>query len=156
MTDLKTLRLASLQLSAERLEAFVTYQRTLLQELGRAPAPDWSGRYAFAHGKALAACQLDLVELGKLKALVADYCGKRSAALLVKERVAQAEQGGTPKDAQLLERARKQLPKLDDLSGFSDRYGADALALLQAREAELLELHKALAHQEGTGHLHPG
>lgn len=156
MTDLKTLRLASLQLSAERLEAFVVYQRTLLQELARAPATDWSGRYAFAHGKALAACQLDLVELGKLKALVADFCGKRSAALQVKDRLAQAEQGGTPKDTQLLERARKQLPRLDDLSGFADRYGAEALALLHGREAELVELHKALAHREGTGHLHPG
>lgn len=156
MTDLKTLRLASLQLSAERLEGFVTYQRTLLAELAHAPASDWSGRYAFAHGKALVACQLDLVELGKLKALVADFCGKRSASMQVKERVAQAQEGGGAKDAQILQRAQKQLHKLDDLSAFSDRYGAEALRLLQGREAELIELHKALAHQEGTGHLHPG
>lgn len=153
MTDLKTLRLASLQLSPERLEGFIIYQRTLLAELARAPASDWSGRYAFAHGRALAACQLDLVELGKLKAMVGDFCGRRSAAQQVKERLAKG--GDTPKDAVIAARAEKSLPKLDDLSAFSGRHGAEALALLQAREVELLLLHRALATAEGTGHLHP-
>lgn len=156
MTDLKTLRLASLQLSPERLDAFVTYQRTLLSALSQADHPEWSGRYAFAHGKALAASKLDLVEMGKLKALVAEFCGKRSAVQQVKERVAQAEAGGSAKDAQILERARKELHKLDDLKAFSERYGAEATALLQGREAELVELHRALVKQEGGGHLHAG
>jgi hypothetical protein len=154
MTDLRTLRLASLQLSPERLEAFVTYQRTLLAELARAPATEWSGRYAFAHAHALAASKLDLVELGKLKSMVGDFCGRRSAAQQVKERLASI--GTTEKDANIAARARTQLPKLDDLSGFSARHGTEALALLQAREAELVELHRELAKQEGTGHLHAG
>lgn len=154
MTDLKTLRLASLQLSPDRLEALLTYQRTLLAELAQAGHPEWSGRYAFAHGRALAASKLDLVELGKLKALVAEFCGRRSAAQLVKARVAVAEAGGSERDARILERARKELHKLDDLSAFSERYGAEATALLQRREGELVELHRALAKQEGGGHLH--
>ena len=133
----------------------MTYQRTLLTELRAATAPDWSGRYAFAHGKALAASKLDLVEMGKLKSLVAEFCGKRSAVQAVKDRVAQAQAGGSPKDAQLIERARKELLKLDDLRPFTERYGDEATRLLQAREAELLELHRALAKAEGTGHLHP-
>lgn len=152
MTDLKTLRLASLQLSAERLEGFIIYQRTLLAELARAPATDWSGRYAFAHGRALAACQLDLVELGKLKAMVGDFCGRRSAAAQVKERLARG--GDTAKDAQMAARAEKSLPKLDDLTAFTARHGAEAVALLESREAELLMLHRELAKQEGSGHLH--
>lgn len=154
MTDLKTLRLASLQLSPERLDAFVTYEKTLLAELERAPATDWSGRYAFAHGRALAASKLDLVELGKLKAMISDFCGRRSAAQAVKDRLASI--GSSPKDAVIAERAKKQLPKLDDLSQFTARHGEEAVRLLQARETELLELHRALAKAEGTGHLHPG
>ncbi|MBL8917194.1 MAG: hypothetical protein JNM17_41200, partial [Archangium sp.] len=86
--DLKTLRLASLQLSPERLEAFVTYQRTLLTELARSQPGDWSGRYAFAHGHALAASKLDLVEMGKLKSLVGDFCGRRSTVAQLKEKLA--------------------------------------------------------------------
>ena len=154
MTDLKTLRLASLQLTAARLEGFITYQRTLLAELQRAPADDWNGRYAFAHGRALAASQLDLVELGKLKSMVGDFCGRRSASAEVKERLATI--GDSPRDEQIAARAQKNLPRLDDLSHFTARHGAEALALLQSREAELLDLHRALARQEGTGHLHPG
>ncbi len=154
MTDIKTLRLASLQLSPERLEGFITYQRTLLTELARAPTTDWSGRYAFAHGRALAACQLDLHELGKIKAMVGDFCGRRSAVLQVKERLTTISD--TPKDVQIAERAKKSLPKIENLAPIADRYGADALTLLQAREPELLQLHRELARQEGTGHLHPG
>lgn len=154
MTDLKTLRLASLQLSPERLDAFVLYQRTLLAELERAPETEWSGRYAFAHSRALAASKLDLVELGKLKSMVGDFCGRRSAVQQVKERLASPI--GTPKDAVIAERAHKQLPKLDDQTHFIARHGEEAVKLLQSREAELVELHRALAKQEGGGHLHPG
>lgn len=149
--DLKTLKLATLQLTPERLDAFVTYQRTMLLELARAEATDWSGRYAFAHGKALAASKLDLVDYGKLKAVVGDFCGRRSAFQKVKARVDAA----TEKDAVLLARAKTELPKLDDMSAFEERHGADALALLRGREDELVTLHRELAHLEGTGHVHP-
>src|SRR5688572_1068285 len=114
--DLKTLRLASLQLSPERLDAFVTYQRTMLAELASAAAGDWSGRYAFAHAKALTASKLDLVEYGKLKALVADFCGRRSTYLQVKARI---ESGSL--EGEKLARAQKELPKLDDVHDFEAR-----------------------------------
>lgn len=147
--DLKTLRLASLQLSPERLEAFVTYQRTMLKELASAPPGDWSGRYAFAHAKALAASKLDLVEYGKLKALVADFCGRRSTYLQVKARVESGQLAG-----EKLARAQKELPKLGDVGEFEARYGAEAVQLLQSREVELVQLHRELAAKEGGGHLH--
>lgn len=148
--DLKTLRLASLQLSPERLDAFVTYQRTLLAELAVATPGEWSGRYAFAHARALAASKLDLVEYGKLKALVADFCGRRSTFLQVKARVESGQLAG-----EKLARAKQELPKLDDVSEFEARYGADAVKLLQSRETELIELHRELAAKEGGGHVHP-
>lgn len=149
--DLKTLRLASLLLSAERLEAFIVYQRTLLTELANSPPGEWSGRYAFAHGRALATSKLDLVEMGKLRSLVGDFCGKRSAIAQIKARIETAKPG----DEARVARARQELPRLEDQSAFEERYGTDALTLLTSREAELIELHRALAKQEGGGHLHP-
>lgn len=150
--DLKTLRLASLQLTSERLEAFVVYQRTLLAELARSQPGDWSGRYAFAHGHALTTSKLDLVEMGKLKALVGDFCGRRSTVQQLKGILASGEL-----DEAQLARARQELPRLEDLSPFEERYGKEAVALLVAREVELVQLHRELAKQEGGGgHLHPG
>lgn len=146
------MRLASLQLSAERLDGFVTYQRTLLDELARAPASDWSGKYAFAHARALTVSKLDLVELGKLKSMVGDFCGRRSALAQVRERLAHAGE----KDAALLARAQKELPRLESLAPFEERYGKEAVALLQERESQLLALHRELAQREGGGHVHPG
>lgn len=122
----------------------------MLRELAQSDAKDWSGRYAFAHGKALAESKLDLVDYGKLKALVGDFCGRRSAYQQVKARIDSA----TEKDAALLARAKTELPKLDNMSAFEARHGADALALLRAREEELVKLHRELAHLEGGGHVH--
>jgi hypothetical protein len=154
MDDLPTLRLASLQLSPERLETFVVYQRTLVEALVAEGPTEWSGKYAFAHAKALAASKIDLLELGKLKSMVGDFCGRRSAALALKSRAERPSEG--PSDDQRAEQARREIPRLEDLSNFEARYGHLASALLVAREAELLALHRALAKWEGTGHVHPG
>lgn len=156
--DLKTLRLASIELTGDRLEKFVTYQRTLLTELAKSTEADWSGRYAFAHGHALAASQLDLVELGKVKAMVGEFCGRRSALRAVTERVGQVD-ASDAKGRKVLERAEKELPRLKSVADLEDRYGKDAIALLTAREDELVTLHRALVKAEGggEGHLHaPG
>lgn len=154
VNDLKTLRLASLQLSKEGLEGFITYQRTLLSELGHAPVSNWSGRYAFAHGRALMASRLDVLDLGKIKAMVGDFCGRRWASRQIKDRLAHAGHEPSPKDAERLSRAAKELLRLEDLSPFAARHGPEAVALLMAYEAELLHLHGELAKAEGTGHLH--
>lgn len=153
--DLKTLRLASIALSGELLDRFVTYQRALLEALARSSEADWHGRYAFAHGHALAASGLDLVELGKVKALVGEFCGRRSALKEVREKIAQLAPGD-PKGQRVLERAKKELPRLEGVADLADRYGQDAVALLVAREDELVALHRSLVRAEGAqGHLHP-
>jgi hypothetical protein len=169
MNDVKTLRLASAQLSKESVEAFLAYQRTLLS--GLASASDeahasWAGRFAFAHARALQESGLDALTQQRLKVAVSEYAGKRSAWLTVKQRVADAEAAlhlaksqGKPlpaKDAGLLERASHELHRLEDFSAFSERYGPDALASLQAHELELVTLHRDLSRLEGSGgHLHP-
>jgi len=155
--DLKTLRLASIALDPGLLDQFVTYQRTLLVELGRSTETEWSGRYAFAHSRALAASRMDLLAMGKVKAMVSEFCGRRSALRQVTERLAQTD-ASQPKGRAIRERAEQELPRLRDLGDLQARYGADAVALLTAREDELLGLHRELARVEGgAGHLHsPG
>ncbi len=169
MSDVKTLRLASFRLTASSLEAFVTYQRTLMKLLAQtAPGADetWAGRFAFAHARALAESTLDALDQQRLKVLVGEYCGRRSAVRTIDARAAEAQRavdeattkGHSPqeKDLRILERARAELPRLNDLSAFSQRYGADATALLAERDAELVALHQSLVRLEGSGgHLHP-
>lgn len=166
MHDLKTLRMASLSLTEALLEQFVRYERVLLAELASAEPGDWAGRFAFAHGKALTESGLDVLNLHKLKALVSDFAGKRSAWLTVQQRVASAEhhvaearvagRAPSPPELRVLERARTELPRLADLSEFEARYGPAALALLKSRELELTNLHQHLVKLEGSGgHLHP-
>lgn len=159
MTDVKTLRLASVQLTAPLLAQFLTYQRVLLAELARHTAErDWAGRFAFAHAKALAESALDTLTQQKLRALISDFCGRRSAALTVKQRVAElTHQLMSHADAKaelVLQRAKTDLPKLEDLGELEKRYGAEALSLLRSSELELVTLHRDLAHVEGGGHLH--
>jgi len=166
MADLKTLRLASIALTAGLLDQYVRYQRVVIAELARPAGGEWSGRFAFAHGRAVAECTFDALTLAKVKALVVEFCGKRSAVLTVRERVARAERAlaeaqatGQPppqKEQALVARARRELPPLEDLRDFEARYGAEARALLLAREAELVTLHRELARLEGGGHVHGG
>jgi hypothetical protein len=94
------------------------------------------------------------VELGKLKAVVGDFCGRRSAFQHVKARVDEARaRGGLP--AAKVAKAEAELPRLASLEDLEARLGPEAVALLSSREEELLSLHRALAAREGSGHLHP-
>jgi hypothetical protein len=167
--DLKTLRLASAQLTAESLDGFITYQRTLIGTLSGSSAPEqtWAGRFAFAHGKALAESKLDALQQQRIKVLVGEFCGKRSAWLTVKQRAADAElaikkaqTAGQPppaKELALVERFSSELHRLQDFSAFIDRYGREAFELLTSRELEVVTLHRDLSRLEGSGgHVHPG
>lgn len=168
--DVKTLRLVSPQLTSESLDAFITYQHTLLGALAGTIGPEhasWAGRFAFAHGKALADSGLDALTQQRIKVLVTEFCGKRSAWLTVKQRAADAEAAvheakahGKPvpeKEAALLARFNAELHRLQDFSAFIERYGQTAFELLTARELEIVTLHRDLSRLEGSGgHVHPG
>src|SRR5262245_48026685 len=73
--DLKTLRLATPALDAERLERFMRFQRAFLQEAER-PGPD---RLSGAHSAAVLASGLDAGELARIAPIVADFAGRRWA-----------------------------------------------------------------------------
>ncbi len=160
MTDLKTLRLASIQLTAPLLDQFLVYQRTLVAELDRSgAATDWSGRFAFAHSHALKVSGLDAVTYGKVKALVGDWCAKQGSLVQVRDRLAQAQAriaaakaSGTPvdrKDELLVERAIKELPGLERKGEVEERYGAQAVELLLGQGAEVVRLHREVGRREG-------
>src|SRR5262249_39810510 len=90
MTDARTLRLAHPDISPERLEAFIAYQRTLLKALLETSGDDWAGRFAFGHAKALKASALESLEQRRIASAVEAFCGRRSAAEAVAERLAEA------------------------------------------------------------------
>ncbi len=153
MADERTLRLASLQLTAELLEQFITYEQALLAALKGAGKSEWAGRYAFGHAEALKASKLDALVQQKLRVQVQDFCGKASAIYNVKTRLAVvANKPG--KDAEAVEKMKRELAALEAMHDFTLRYGEAAVQLLKARSAELLALHETLVKAEGTGHLH--
>jgi len=164
MSDVRTLRLASIALTEPLVERFVTYQRVLLTGLAQPGIGDWAGRFAFAHGRAFTESGLDALELQQVRGVVAEFCGRRSAWLRLKQRLTELEgelhhggqAGDRPDKVQAkLERARRELPRLEDFKDFEDRYGAEALALLRGRELELVNLHQELVRLEGSGgHVH--
>jgi hypothetical protein len=158
--DLKTLTLASIELTGQRLDQFLTYQRVLLEELGRTVAGEgWSGRFAFAHQHALAKAGLDVVTYEKVRAQVGDYYARATTVATVRERVAQARSSleaaraaarpSDPADVRLLARADQELPALEDWTEFRTRYGVAALELLRSREVEVTRLHREVAVAEG-------
>jgi hypothetical protein len=162
VTDLKTLRLASIQLTRPLLEQFLTYQRTLVAELDRTDSPagaKWSGRFAFAHSHALMAAHLDAVTYGKVKALVGDWCARQGTIEQLRERlrlsegrIAAAEAAGQPpdnKDLKVVERTTLELPALERQTSVEERYGAEAVALLSGVGAEIVRLHREVGRREG-------
>jgi hypothetical protein len=163
--DLRTIKLAAPAVTDEALTRFLKYQRALLdQGVAQANATGWEGRMAFAHAAALRESGMGASELGPLSAVCADFCAKRWAARELAGRreeaerhVAQAKRKGVAvpeREFEVLEAIEKERPRLEDLRPLEQRYGAEAVALLKAREDELLELHRALATASGGGHLH--
>jgi hypothetical protein len=167
MSDVKTLRLVSAQLTAESLNAFMVYQRSVIASLGSTSAAmaTWAGRFAFAHSKALAECGLDALTQQRLRVPVSEFCGKRSASLVVKQRLADAalstpgprESFESAEERAPIERATKELARLSNFGDFVDRYGQAAFDLLTMHETELVSLHRELSRLEGAGgHVHAG
>ncbi len=158
MSDARTLRLAHPDISPEKVEAFVVYQRTLLRSLMDASGEDWAGRFAFGHAKALKQSGLDPLDQKRIAAAAASFCGRRSAVSEVKARIREL-QAHRPnlnaREAAMLERAPEELARLEDLSELEATLGAVTMASFRAREVELLELHRAVASAEGRGHVHP-
>jgi len=157
MSDARTLRLAHPDITPDKVEAFIVYQRTLLRSLMDVSGDDWAGRFAFGHAKALKQSGLDPLEQKRIAADCASFCGRRSAVAEVKTRIRELQAHRpnlSAKEAAMLERAPAELARLEDLSELEATLGATTMASLKAREVELLELHRAVASAEGRGHVH--
>jgi hypothetical protein len=123
-SDVKTIRLATLQLTTSNLQSFIVYQQTLLEELLRKTEDSAEVALARAHAVAQKAASLDSVELQKLKAQVGAFCvGARVEQRLMKV----------------------SSPKAYDWAPFVERYGEQALALLRAQQDRLVSLDNELS-----------
>jgi hypothetical protein len=164
MADARTLRLAHPDVSPEKLEAFIRYQRAMLKALLETSGDDWAGRFAFAHAHGLKDSGLDALDQRRIASAVESFCGRRWSARTVAERIAEAKarveearahgRELPPREAALVERGPDELKRLEDFSDLEATLGSVTLASLRAREADLLELHRAVASAEGRGHVH--
>jgi hypothetical protein len=157
MSDARTLRLAHPDVSPERLDAFIVYQRVLLRALMETSGEDWAGRFAFGHAKALRESGLDALVQKQIAAAAASFCGRRSAVAEVQRRVAELKARApnlNAREASLLAKAPDELKRLEDMTELEETLGRATMASFRAREVELLELHRAVASAEGRGHVH--
>jgi hypothetical protein len=157
--DVKTLRLASIQLTEPLLLQFLAYEQALVAELDRSEGhTDWSGRFAFAHQHALHESKLDVHTYAKVRALVGDWCSRRGTLEVVRRRLGTAKASATetlatPKEQRLIERAERELPALEQLTDLEERYGREAVALLERHGEAVLASHRTVAHREGCHQL---
>ncbi|WP_426752213.1 hypothetical protein [Myxococcus sp. Y35] len=139
--DDRTLRWAAPPLDAAMLDALIHYQQTYLSH---AEAGQGTGALASAHTEALAASGLDSKKAEQGSALLRAFGGRRWAARKLQDKLGQL-QGQSAAEAELRTRIQEELVKQErETDALARRYGDDALALLRAREAELLELHTRL------------
>ncbi len=139
--DLKTLRLATPELTPDLLAGYLAYQRSLVAELKRQIGPNGLAR---AHQAAQTACGLSAKELTRIGPVVADFAGKRwTAKQLAKKHDTLADRGQlTPPEQETLAKLAKELVRLNDLTALEQRYGKDILRILRANEEEVLALHE--------------
>jgi hypothetical protein len=157
MSDARTLRLAHPDVTSEKVDAFIVYQRTLLRSLMDASGEDWAGRFAFGHAKALKESALEPLEHRRISAAAAAFCGRKSAIAEVNARVRELKARHpnlSARESSILDKAPAELQKLEDLTELEGTLGAVTMASFRAREVELLELHRAVASAEGRGHVH--
>lgn len=158
--DVKTLRLASIQLTEPLLLQYLAYERVLIAELGRTDGhTDWNGRFAFAHQHALHEAKLDVLTYQKVRALVGDWCSRRGSLEVVRRRLDAARASAAeavatrrlvdPSDQRVIDRAERELPELEQLDELEARYGKDAVALLERHGEAVLASHREVAHREG-------
>ncbi len=127
--DDRTLRLAAPGVNAEKVEAFLAYQRAFVTRTELSLAD--------GHLAALQASGLDGNAQAQLNTVAQAFCGRRITSRRLRERLPSLE-------GEVADNARKELARLEDLTELSRRYGADAIACLQAREEALIEAHQAV------------
>jgi len=128
--DLRSLRLAAPEVTAERLDRYLAFQRAMAS----VPLSAESGAVAAAHAEAVRASGLSAREVGALDAVVRDFCGRRAVVARLRKRMETA-------DPATRDRLEQELAARDDDGAVERRYGRQALEALRAQEAALLALH---------------
>ena len=144
--DSRTLRLASPPVDDAQLEALLRYQRAYLAhaEPRRAAGPLPAAVITEAHVAGLSASGLDVKAVERGSALLRAFAGKRWTLQRVRTRYAQLQREHTPRAAEQRARVEEELARLESLQELEQRHGADVVARLLAREAELVGLHTRL------------
>jgi hypothetical protein len=155
--DDKTLRLSSVEISPEDVDAFLRYQRALREYLEFSPVcrAGWVEQLAEAHRRSLEDAGLDAARHARLSPIAADFSGKRMAVRRLRrrlgelnERIARMEADGADvpaADLDLAARLTSELTRLDRFAPLERRHGAGAIAALREREDDLVALHEQLS-----------
>jgi hypothetical protein len=144
--DDRTLRLSSLDVTPEDVEGFITYQRTLRDELEFSPVchAGWTEQLSAAHQRSLAESKMDPGRLARVTSIALDFCARRSSAKTLRARLDDLR-GADAETQEVAARLRTELRRLDDLGTLERRHGASQIAALKEREDELVALHEQLS-----------
>lgn len=149
--DLKTLKLSTPQVTAQGLDRYLSFQRAYVEYLEKTDGRG-TETLAKAHEAAAQHSGAHIDEISRMGALCTDYAGRRLVELTIlarREKVkasieAARAAGGkaSERDLEVEQRIAEQLAAGAVLDQLERRYGADAIAVLSAREGDLLELHR--------------
>lgn len=128
--DARTLRLAAPEITVERLDRYLAFQRAM----AAVPLSADPALVAAAHAEAVHKSGLSAREVGEIDAVVRDFSGRRAVVRRVRQRL----EGAGPEQRARLE---QELRGRDDDGAVERRYGRPALEALLAREEALLALH---------------
>src|SRR5918996_1624391 len=92
--DDKTLRLSSIEVGTDDVDAFLRYQRALRDELEFSPvcAAGWDEHLAEAHRRALEGSGLDAGRHSRISPIASDFAGRRMAVRRLSRRLQELEQ----------------------------------------------------------------
>jgi hypothetical protein len=128
--DDRTLRLAAPEVTVERLDRYLAFQRAL----AAVPLSADPAAVARVHAEAVRSSGLSAREVGEIDAVARDFAGRRAVTRRLRERL----EGAGP---ELRARLEQELRGRDDDGAVERRYGRPALEALLAREEALLALH---------------
>jgi hypothetical protein len=147
--DDRTLRMAYLPVDGPLLDALVRYQRTYLTH---AEAGQGTEALGSAHTEALKDSGLDARTTEQGTAMLRAFSGRRWATRKFQDKLRELEDAPGPQGEELRKRIREELAKQERATeALARRYGPDTLALLRAREEELLELHTRMTRLLSRG-----
>ena len=146
--DDKTLRLSSIEVGTDDVDAFLRYQRALRDELEFSPvcAAGWDEHLAEAHRRALEESKLDAGRHSRISPIATDFAGRRMAVRRLRRRLEELERSAASDgDSEQLRKLATELQRLDTLAALERRHGTTAIASLRQREEELVTLHQQLS-----------